>query len=356
MKILTGTKFKSFFLQNTATVYFITALLCITPLSALGTQHHTLGFLVSLAGLGDQSYNDMAYAGLFKAKQQYNLKLILEDSEKSELAFDAAMQRLLDKGATLVVANGFYMKEVVRKYATLYPRRYFILQDATLSGLGNVVSIRYSMHEGSFLAGALAGLMTITNRVGFIGGVDIPIMHNFRLGFKSGVEFTNPCAAIREEFVTKAPDYSGFQNPSEAYNMAMEAFEAEVDIIFAAAGLSGNGVMQAAKKTGKYAIGVDSDQDHLAKGFVLTSMMKRLDIATFKEVSKIVNGSFVPGVKQYGLSQKGVGLSPMKYTRHLIPDEVYHQVTEIEHQIINGTIQVPNYLDRQIAEKKEAGR
>lgn len=304
-----------------------------------------LGLLIGVSGLGDQSFNDMTYAGLFKIKQEHDLKLILEDSEKDEDGFRQSMQRLIDKGATIIVANGFYLKELVQQYALRYPDRYFILQDAELPEMSNVASILYSVEEGSFLVGALAGLMTASDHVGFIGGVDIPIMHVFREGFHQGVLHTNHKARIREEFITKAPDFSGFRQPALGYERATAAFSDGVDIIYVAAGLTGNGALQAAKDNNRFAIGVDSDQDHLAEGHVLTSMMKRLDIATYIEVKQIISGNFTPGVKIYGLREQGVDLSPMKFTRHLIPPRFLDRIDAIRQEIISGKIKVPNYLE-----------
>lgn len=312
-----------------------------TPSQAKETM--TVGFLVGVSGLGDQSYNDMAYAGLFKVKQEHHIHLIFEDSEKSEQAFESSMQRLIDKGSDIIVANGFYMKELVEKYANIHPEIYFILQDATAADLKNVVSILYSVHEGSFLAGAFAGLMTKSRHVGFIGGVDIPIMHTFRLGFQSGVRHINPLVTVTDQFISTAPDFSGFKNPTEAHRIALEFYKKDIDIIFAAAGLSGNGVLQAAQKAGRYAIGVDSDQDHLAKGSVLTSMMKRLDVATYTEVNKIIQGDFKQGVVTYGLAENGVGLSPMKFSQHLIPESVLDNIDEIKADIMTGKITIPDY-------------
>jgi basic membrane protein A len=269
--------------------------------------------------------------------------LIFEDSDKDDQAFEAAIQRLIEKGSNIIVANGFYMQELVEKYAQLHPEINFILQDATtVADYENVVSILYSVNEGSFLAGAFAALMTKSSHVGFIGGVDIPIMHTFRLGFKHGVQHINPKVAVKEQFISIAPDYSGFKDPSLGHKIAMDFYDSGVDIIFSASGLSGNGVLQAAKERGQFAIGVDSDQDHLAKGNVLTSMMKRLDIATYTEVKKIISGESNHGVVTYGLAENGVGLSPMKFTKHLVPDSVMTEVNQIKHDIINGKITLPN--------------
>lgn len=305
----------------------------------------TLGLLIGISGLGDQSFNDMTYAGMIKAKQEFDLKLILEDSEKTDTGFERSMQRLVDKGARIIVANGFYMQDLVQKFASRYPDHYFILQDAKLPDLPNVVSIVYSVEEGSFLAGALAGLMTKTGKVGFLGGVDIPIMHLFGEGYRQGALYVNPKVEVSEAFVTKAPDFSGFRQPAAGHRLAMAAYGAGVDILYVAAGLTGNGALQAASDAGRFAIGVDSDQDHLAKGFVLTSMMKRLDIATYGEVAKIIGGTFTPGVKTYGFRQNGIGLSEMKFTRHLIPPAVLDRLEKIKTDIISGTIKVHIDLD-----------
>ncbi|WP_167505826.1 BMP family lipoprotein [Desulfosediminicola flagellatus] len=315
--------------------------------SAASTEKHeqVLGLLLGISGLGDQSFNDMTYAGLILVKQEHDLRLVYDDSKDTEAEFEAAMIRLIDKGSQIIVANGFYLQGTVEKYARLYPDIFFILQDAPVTDLPNVVSIIYSVNEGSFLVGALAGMMTKTGVVGFIGGVDIPVMHVFRKGFEDGAKYTNPEVKIRKKFLSKAPDFSGFRDPAAGFEIAKEMYGSGVDIIYAAAGLTGNGVIQAAKESQMFAIGVDSDQDHIAEGFVLTSMMKRLDNATYSEVKKILEGDVVPGIKHYGLKEHGVGLSEMKFTRHLIPDHVLNQLTTIENDIMSGKISVSNYLE-----------
>lgn len=315
--------------------------LLLLPTIAQADHTATVGFLVGVSGLGDQSYNDMAYAGLFKVKKEYDIHLIFEDSEKNDQAFEASMQRLIKKKANIIVANGFYMKELVMKYAKMHPEISFILQDAAVEDLKNVISILYSVNEGSFLAGAFSALMTNSRQVGFIGGVDIPIMHEFRDGFRNGVQHINPRVVFKEAFISKAPDFSGFKSPSKAHDIAVDLYNNGVDIIFSAAGLSGNGVLQAAKETGKFAIGVDSDQDYLAKGHVLTSMMKRLDVATYNEVKKIIEGTSKHGAVTYGLAENGVGLSPMKFTAHLVPDSVMTQIEQIKTDIVEGKISIP---------------
>ena len=317
----------------------------LASIPTAANEKPTLGMLIGVAGLGDQSFNDMIYSGMIKAKQEFDLSLIIEDGEKSEPGFSRSMQRLLDKGASIIVVNGFHLKDLVHDYAKRYPDRYFILHDAGLPDLPNVVSIIYADHEGSFLAGALAGMMTKTGKVGFLGGVDIPIIHVFMAGYRQGALYSNPKIQIREEFVTQSPDLSGFRNPAAGYEHATKIFQSGVDILFVAAGLTGNGALQAASDANAFAIGVDSDQDHLAPGHVLTSMMKRLDVSTYREVSKIMTGKFIPGIQTYGLQENGVGLSTMKFTRNLIPPSVLQRLDEIQADIISGRITVHTTLD-----------
>lgn len=324
----------------------------LLPAPAARAESVIVGFLVGLAGLGDHSFNDMTYAGLIKAKQEFGIVLLLEDMEKTDAASEEAMRRLIRGGARIIVANGFNFKKLVKTYAPRHPDLRFIIHDVSIDALANVASTDFAVNEGSFLAGALAGMMSHSGKIGFIGGVDIPIMHDFRIGFHKGVLYTRPDAVLREEFVTRGPDFSGFNSPARGFEMAMAQYADGVDIIYCAAGLTGNGVLQASKKSGKFAIGVDSDQDHLAMGRVLTSMMKRLDIATYRELADIIRGEFTPGVKRYGLKEGGVGLSPMKYTRHLIPDKTLEKLREIREAIILGEIRASGRLDAPSSETR----
>jgi basic membrane protein A len=182
--------------------------------------------------------------------------------------------------------------------------------------------------------------MTRTGKVGFIGGVDIPIMQVFQRGYLQGAHHINPKLPVQSDFISQGRDLSGFNNPAAAFHLAMALYNQGVDIIYAAAGVSGNGVIRAARKSDRFAIGVDSDQDHLAKGHVLTSMMKRLDVTTFQEIDRIVKGKFQAGVKNYGLKAGGIGMSEMKYTRHLISDAVRSRLDALKKDIIVGKIRV----------------
>jgi basic membrane protein A and related proteins len=300
----------------------------------------SVGLLVGIQGLGDQSYNDMTYAGLVRARQVHGIAILLEHTSTEEGAIETAMQRLIESGVDVVVANGFYFSAAVRVFARRFPKRYFIIQDAVIRDLPNVVAVTYAVEEGSFLVGALAAMMTHTGQCAFIGGVDIPIMQAFRRGYLQGARYINPELPVLSHFLSRGSDFTGFNNPAAAFKLAMKLYDNGVDIIYAAAGVSGNGVIRAARKSGRFAIGVDSNQDYLAKGHVLTSMMKRLDETTFQEIDRIVKGEFKAGVKNYGLKAGGIGLTEMRYTRRLIPDTVLTRLDTLKKEIIAGKIRV----------------
>jgi basic membrane protein A len=320
---------------------------------ALGLPHQTVaatahplsvGLLAGAGGLGDQSYNDMLFAGLGRAQKIYQYRLIYEETEDTPDSQEAGMVQLIERGADVIFVNGSGLPAIVDQYAGRYPDKQFVISDHIADRHPNVAAMVFQAHEGAFLAGVLAGRMTQSGRVGFIGGVDIPLIHSFQVGYAEGVAFANPAVQLEVDFVSTGNDFSGFSDPGKGARLAAAMYAGGVDIIFAVAGLTGNGVIRTAQQTGKFAIGVDADQDHMAKGHVLTSMMKRLDRAAFLEVTHIVQGEFRAGTTIYNLANGGVSLSPMKYTRHLIPDEVLASLKAIESEIIAGRIQVTDIL------------
>lgn len=329
------------------------AAMLLTPV--LTVAQMTVGFLVGAGGIGDESYNDMTLAGLADAKRDYNVRIIHELSDESAEDTRRALDRLIAENADIIVSNRITHPEVLYRCAARFPGKYFIFNDMPWKGQSNSTSLGYANHEGAFVVGALAGWMTRSGIVAFIGGNHLPVIESFRIGFSHGVRYANSKADIIEAHISRGRDPSGFSNPRKGYQTAMALYARGADIVFVAAGLSGNGVIQAAKESDRFVIGVDTDQDHMAKGKVLTSMMKRLDKATYSEVSAIIENRFQPGLKFYGLKEGGVGLSPMRYTRHLIPQAVLNSLEETEKKIISGKIQVPmiNYLKaKQAVEKK----
>lgn len=321
--------------------------LLLLLLSTASWADRTVGFLVPVSGLGDQSFNDMTYAGLIQARARHDFKLIREQSEDfTEKARVLAMDRLIDREADIIVANGWEYRDVVADYSQRYPERTFIIHDFALEGLPNVISTIFGQHEGSFLAGALAGWMSKSKKVGFIGGMDMPVIRSFQVGYRAGAEYATADIQISEMFLSTAETSdSGFNNPRLGFKTANKMYNDGIDIIFGAAGLSGNGIIQAARQQQRFVIGVDADQDHMAKGFVLTSVIKRLDMATITILDLIFNGKQIQGVYSFGLKEAGVSLSPMTYTRHLIPADIQKKIISLQQKIIDGGIKVPNPLE-----------
>lgn len=301
----------------------------------------TVGFLVGSGGLGDHSYNDMIFSGLGKAQKEYGFRLLIEETERTASSKKAALNRLLSKGATVVVVSGTELHQLVVECAPRFPETSFVVNDFAISGFNNITSTVFAHEEGSYLVGLLAASYSKNGKIGFIGGVDIPVIHAFLQGFTLGAESVDPSLSIVKTFISAENDYSGFESPERGYEIATQMYQNGVDVIYAVAGLTGNGVIQAANRQGKMVIGVDADQDHMAKGRVLTSMIKKLDRSTYSEIVKIMEGKFEPGVKRYDLSNGGIGLSKMRFTRHLISEQTTKRLQQAEQDIISGKVVFP---------------
>lgn len=300
----------------------------------------TVGFVTGAGGLGDMSFNDMAYGGLRKAQQELGFSLKVLEADATGTAKTEAVAHLVRECDILVLLGAQHTGHA-RVFAGQYPDKKFIFYEEKVSGIPNLASILFRQHEGSFLAGALAGRVSKTRRVAFLGGTDIPPVAAFAQGFMEGVHHVAPDVVVEVHHVSGPGDFSGFNNPDEGFTMAAAMFEDGVDIIFAVAGLTGNGVIEAARRTdNRYVIGVDSDQDDMARGKVLTSMVKRLDTATHAEVSKAVQGGFTPGVADFGLVSGGVSLTDMRHTRDIITAPVLEELETLRQAIIDGKIAV----------------
>ena len=316
---------------------FFPCLLLLLPVLAMA---QTVGFLIPSSGLGDQSFNDMTYSGLVQSRGVHKFELIRESvPDFTEESRRRGMEVLLAKGADIVVVNGFEFEQTIRTFAPTHPDTLFIIHDIKVEGFDNVASTTFNQYQGACLAGVLAGWMSKTGKTGFIGGMDIPVIREFWAGFRWGVLHAAPKASLREVFLSDViSEGSGFDNPEAGYREAEKMYSDGVDIIFGAAGLSGNGIIGAAMKQGQFAIGVDADQDHMAKGHVLTSVMKRLDTATIDLLDRIYRGEKVSGVYSYGLKEGGISLTPMNYTRDIIPEEVLAKLEKLRQQLANGEI------------------
>ncbi|WP_109206858.1 BMP family lipoprotein [Moorella sp. Hama-1] len=295
-----------------------------------------VGLLTGVGGLGDKSFNDLSYEGAKKAEQ--DLKIKLKVVEPPDLASEEGLLRDLAKaGNDLVIGVGFDMAEPIKKVAGEFPNTKFAIVDAVVDK-PNVASLTFNEHEGSFLVGALAGMMTKTNKVGAIPAMDIPFLNRFTKAYEQGAKYVNPQVQVVIQPI--GSDFSAFNDPAKAKSIALSMYSQGVDIIYHAAGGSGAGLFEAAKETKKYAIGCNSDQDDMAPGQILTSMMKRVDVAVYDTIKDVVEGKYKGEVKVFGVANGGIGITDMKYTKDLIGPEKIKKLDELKQGIIAGSIKV----------------
>lgn len=288
------------------------------------------------AGIGDRSFNESAWRGLQRAKKELGAEVRYLESVKLP-DYEQNLRLLAQQKYDVVVAVGFAMEDALKKVAPQFPDIVFAIVDGNAPDLPNCVSLKFREHEGSFLVGALAGAMTKTGVVGFVGGMDIPLIEKFEVGYRAGVMTTNPKAKV-------LIGYTGnWTDTSKGKELALSQYERGADIVYHASGQCGLGVIEAAEQRGKghFAIGVDSDQDYIAPGFVLTSMIKGVDNAVFEVCNAVKEGTFQPGTRDLGIKENGVGLSPMTYTKHLVPKGVLDKIEKLRRMIADGTLKVP---------------
>ncbi|UZP67128.1 BMP family ABC transporter substrate-binding protein [Desulfovibrio mangrovi] len=304
------------------------------------TDKPVVGFVTGAGGLGDMSFNDNAYGGLRRAQQELGFSLNVLEADATGTAPADKVEALVEQCDILVLLGAQHTHHA-REYAPKHPDKKFIFYEEKVAGIPNLASIMFRQQDGSFLAGALAGRVSRTRKIAFLGGTYVAPVAAFAQGFLEGVKEVAPDVTVDIHYITPPGDFSGFSNPDRAYAMAEEMFANGVDIIFAVAGLSGNGVIEAARRTeGRYVIGVDSDQDDMAAGKVLTSMVKRLDVATYLQVYRAVTGNFKPGVTDFGLADNAVTLTDMRHTRNIITEPVIEEVNALRLKIISGEIVV----------------
>lgn len=313
---------------------FVTLLLFSVPCLAAPP---VVGFVTGSEGLGDLSFSDMAYGGIRRAQQEFGFKLRVLEPNKTGQSTEKEVLALVEQSDVIILLGAQHV-DLAKEAARSNPDKKFIFFEVPVEGVQNISSVMFQQQEGSFLAGALAACVTKTGKVGFVGGTPIPPVQAFERGYRDGVLYARPDAEVFIEYVSPAGDYSGFGNPQKGHDLALEMYNKGADIVFAVAGGTGNGVIEAARRTGHFAIGVDSDQDSLAKGSVLTSMIKRLDSASYNELKAVMNDQFSPGVTTYGLKDGGVSLSDMKYTRDLIPSVCLENIEDVRGKIVSGEI------------------
>jgi basic membrane protein A and related proteins len=305
-----------------------------------GERRTKVGIVFDIGGKDDRSFNAAAYQGVLRAKKE--LPIILRDVEPGDpTSIEPAQRAFAQYGYNLIFGVGFAQGPIMEQVASDYPQLHFCAIDSLIN-LPNVASLLFKEHEGSFLVGMIAASVTRTGTLGFVGGMDIPLIHKFATGYIEGARYVNPKIQILENYVGITD--AAWNNPGKGRELANAQYERGADIIFQAAGNSGLGVFDAAEAYNKMAIGVDSNQNWVKPGHVLTSMVKRVDNAVASIVRDEVDGKFQGGVHLYGLDNDGVGYALDDYNRPLIPPEVIVKVEEAKRQIIAGNIKVTDAM------------
>jgi len=342
----------------------------------LGMAQVRVGISFDAGGKNDRSFNQSAWEGAQRAAKDLGVEIYdFEPSDPSQVI--QGIRNFAEEGFDLIIAVGFAQQGAVETVAKEFPDLNFALIDSVVD-LPNVASLVFREHEGSFLVGYIAGKLTQTGTVGFVGGMDIPLIHKFEQGYKAGVEYA--CAEdgincnVIINYVGNTP--TAWNDPAKAKEIAQAQVSQGADIIYAAAGGSGLGVLDYIKQTkctsGKkfirdpfrnipgnpckedqrpiFLIGVDANQNYLGDtdnnpktlNFVLTSMMKRVDVATYDTIKSVVEGTFSGGIHEFGLENNGVGYAIDEYNEALIPQAVITRLEIIKRKIINGEIKVPS--------------
>jgi len=297
-----------------------------------------VGLIYDVTGRGDLSFCDAAYAGAKKAKDEWGFKLT-EVTPSLSTDTELTLRRLAKLKYDLIIGVGFLFQEPMNRVASDFPDVKFALIDAIIEQ-PNVASLIYRAHEGTFLAGVISALKTETKQIGFIGGMKVPLVEAFEIGYRAGIQATNPDLELVADYVGVTPQ--AFNDPAKAKELALSQYNRGIDIILAAAGASGLGVLEAAKATKKSIIWVDSNGNNLAPGLVLTSVVKGVEISIYETIKSVQEGNFSGGLKDYGLKGGGVEYIVDDVNRDLLSHEILEQVEVFKAKIIAGDIVVPH--------------
>jgi basic membrane protein A len=301
-----------------------------------------IGLVFDVGGRGDKSFNDAAYAGLARAERDLGVSASFLEPVGTEDR-EAALRLFAARGLDLVIAVGFIFTSDIDAVAAAYPKVHFACVDyapASDTIPPNVEGLAFREEEGSFLVGAVAGLMSKTHQVGFVGGMTIPLIRKFEAGYMAGVKKACPECVVHSTYAGSTPD--AFKDPAKGKALAISEIAQGADLLFHASGATGHGVFEAAKDAQVLAIGVDSDQHDDMPGTVLTSMVKRADVAVFEAIRAAAEGRFEGGMRVFGLREDGVDYVHDGPHGALVPDAVKVEVAKLRAEVIAGRIVVPS--------------
>ncbi|MEO6625478.1 MAG: BMP family ABC transporter substrate-binding protein [Burkholderiaceae bacterium] len=310
------------------------ALLTIALVSAVPAMAEP-AIVYDMGGKFDKSFNEAAYNGIERWKKETG-KNYLEFEVTNEAQREQAIRRMAEKGASPIIAMSFSQASAIEKVAKDFPKLKFAIIDDEVKQ-PNVQSVLFKEQEGSFLVGMMASMASKTGKVGFVGGMDIPLIRKFECGYEQGAKFANAKAEVFQNMTGTTG--AAWNDPARGGELAKAQFAKGADVVFAAAGGTGNGVYQAAKDGGKLAIGVDSNQNYLQPGTMLTSMLKRVDVAVYNILK-----AHKPGLSVLGLKEDGVGYAMDKHNEKLVSADMKKKVDAAKADIISGKIKVADYM------------
>ena len=309
-----------------------------------------IGLVYDLGGKDDRSFNAAAWTGASRAAKEF--PIVLRDVETGDAtSIEPAMRAFAERGYDLIIGVGFVQAPIVESVAKDYPKLNFAVVDSVVD-LPNVASLIFKEHEGSYLVGMIAALTSKSGTLGFLGGMDIPLIRKFEVGYEEGARSINPNVRVLQNYVGVTG--AAWNDPLKGKELARSQIEKGADVIFTAAGPSGLGAFDAVEQYGrddhgrarKFVIGVDSNQNGVKPGYVLTSMMKRVDNAVYQTIREQLEGRSVSGVHVYGLDNDGVGYAADEYNKDLLPGETLRLLAEAKRKIISGQIKVTNAMDK----------
>lgn len=292
----------------------------------------TVAMITDVAGVNDQSFNQSAWEGLQRAEKELGIEVkYLESKQDSDYATN--IETLVDEDVDLILGVGMKLADAIKEGAELYPDQNFVLVDEEIDA-SNVKNILFKAEESAYLAGLIAGKTTKTNNVGFIGGMELPVIDTFKYGYMAGVKAANPDAKVQSQYA------NSFTDQAKGKAIANQMYSNGADIVFTCGGDVGTGAIEAAKENGKKAIGVDQDQNSLAPENVITSAMKNIDVSVEEMLSKVVDGSYKGGeIIVNTLAMNGVGI-PQSSEKNVPPDVLTYVKEEAE-KVKSGEVKVP---------------
>jgi basic membrane protein A and related proteins len=294
-----------------------------------------------IGGKFDKSFNEGVYNGVERFKKETGIGYA--DFEIiNETQYEQAHRRFAERGQDPIIGVGFAQADAVQKIAAEFPKVRFTVIDGIVK-LSNVQSVLFKEHEGSFLVGMLAALASRSGKVGFVGGMDIPLIRRFECGYEQGAKYANPKIEVLQNMTGTTP--TAWNDPGRGGELAKAQFDRGVDVVYAAAGNTGLGVYQAATDAHKFAIGVDSNQNYLHPGVMLTSMVKRVDLAAYNSLMTARNDAWQGGITVLGLKEGGVDWALDQYNDKLISPAMKAKVDQAKADIIGGKIVVYDYME-----------